>query len=192
VSLGKNAHAQLITDDPFVHVAIWIAGMIAESTEIAFLRSINEFRFREGHEIKMFDAFFVIGDGSFPECLLIDYFADVLKNKIVRTQISICSQAIAFLLRPDDGYAGVLFALEALILTVYATIAIAINAFHFSRTVDTVRFFSARIIFAIACTLSALHNIEERTATHSTLQNNRSPKHRDLRNHNTLTHIDSP
>jgi hypothetical protein len=83
VSLGKNAHAQLLTNDPFVHVAVRIARVVAKSAEIALLRSVNELVFRKGHKIKMLDAFFVIFNRAFSERRLIDDFADVLENEIV-------------------------------------------------------------------------------------------------------------
>jgi hypothetical protein len=83
VSLGKNAHAQLLTYHPFVHVAIGIARMVAKSTKIALFRSINKFAFRKGHKIKMFDAFFGICVRALPERRLVDDFADVLENEVI-------------------------------------------------------------------------------------------------------------
>jgi len=148
VSLGKNAHAQLVTYHPFVHVAIRIARMVAKATEIAFLRGINEFVLRKGHKIKMLDAFFVLLERTPPEGWLVDDFANVLENEIIGVQVGICAQAVALPLCLDDRDIGVLFSLESLILTPDTTIAVA-HTFHFSCTIDTIGIFSARMILAI-------------------------------------------
>ena len=84
VSLGKNAHAQFLTHHPFVHVAIRIARMIAKSTEISFLRRIHELTFREGHEIEMLNAFFIILNRATSKCRLIDDFSDILEYEVIR------------------------------------------------------------------------------------------------------------
>jgi hypothetical protein len=102
VSLGKNAHAQLLTYHPFVHVAIGIARMVAKSTEVAFFRSIDEFAFCQGHKIKVLDTFFGICVRAAPERRLVDDFADVLKNEIIGIQISVCTQPVSLLFGLDD------------------------------------------------------------------------------------------
>jgi hypothetical protein len=98
----------------------------------------------------MLDTFIGILNGAPPERRLIDNFADVLENKIIGVQVSVRPQTISFFLGFNDRNIGVLFALEALILTTFTTVAITISAaFHFRRTVDTVRIFPTRLILAI-------------------------------------------
>jgi hypothetical protein len=149
VPLGKNAHAQLFSHHPFVHIAVWVAGVITEPAEVPFPCRINKLGFIEGHEIEMLDALLVILNGSPTERWLVDNFANILENEVVSTQINIGSQSVALFLSFDYGYVGVLFALEALILTSPATRAISVDAFQFSRTINTIRIFSACLILAI-------------------------------------------
>jgi hypothetical protein len=86
-SLGKYPHTKFFAHNPFINVAIWVAGMIAEPTEITLLSRIYEFTFRERHEIEMLDALFIVLDGSASEGRLVDDFSDVLENEIIWLQV---------------------------------------------------------------------------------------------------------
>ena len=131
VALGKYAHAQFLPDDPFIDVAVRIAGVVAESPKVALFGSIDKLALAQGHEIEMLDALVIILNCSASECWLIDYFSDVLEDKIIWLQVSIYTEAVAFFLSLDHRDVGVLFALEALILAADATIAVAIDTFQF-------------------------------------------------------------
>jgi hypothetical protein len=87
--LGKYSHAKFIAHNPFIDVAIWIAGMIAETTKVTLLSRINELALRKGHKIKMFDALLIVLDSSASESRLVDDFSDVFENEIIRVQVRI-------------------------------------------------------------------------------------------------------
>lgn len=89
--LGKNSHPQFVTNHPFIDIAVGVAGVIAESTQISFLSSVNKFVLREGHEIEMLDALIVVLDGASTKIGFIDNLSNILKNEFMRSQISIGS-----------------------------------------------------------------------------------------------------
>ena len=137
VPFGEDAHAQLILDHPFVHIAVRIARVVAESPEVTLLSRVYELVLAQGHEIEMPDALFIIVKHTFPELYFVDDLANVLVNEVVRSQIPVRAQTVPFLVGLEDRDIGILFELEALILTC-ATASTVPNAFHFGRTVDAV------------------------------------------------------
>jgi hypothetical protein len=84
------------------------------------------------------DPLLVILNGPLSKRRLIDHFADVLENEVVRLQVGIRSQSESFLVGLDDRYIGVLFPLKTLILTSSTTGAVSVNAFHFSCPIDAI------------------------------------------------------
>jgi hypothetical protein len=101
VSLGKNAHAQSLADDPFVNVAVWSARVVTEASKVSLFRGIDEFALRQGHEVEMFDTFLIILDRAPPERGLVDHLADILENEIIGGQVSVHPQAVALFLGLD-------------------------------------------------------------------------------------------
>jgi hypothetical protein len=106
VSRSKNAHAQLLTHNPFVDVAIGIARVIAKPTKITLLRSINNFARGEVHKIKMLETFIGILNCSPTPCWLINDLTQILVNEITIFEISIRAQAVVLLLSFDDRDIG--------------------------------------------------------------------------------------
>ena len=89
LSLGKNPHAQFIADDPLVNIAIRIAGMITEPSKITFFSGINEFIFREGHEIEVLDALIVVLNGPATELSFVDDLTNIFENEFMRIDIGV-------------------------------------------------------------------------------------------------------
>jgi hypothetical protein len=56
----KNAHAQLITHHPLVHVTVGIARVVAEPAKVTFLRCVDKLALCERHKIEMLNAFLVV------------------------------------------------------------------------------------------------------------------------------------
>ena len=65
--------------------------MIAKSTQITLLSSIDKLAFRKGHEIEMFDALIIIRHHATTEAELIDDLSDILVDEIIRIKICISS-----------------------------------------------------------------------------------------------------
>ena len=83
ISLGKDAHAQLIANHPFVDVAIGITGVVAEPTKVAAFGGIDELASTERHEVEVLNAFIIVGDHSFAEGVFGNDLAYVLEDEFV-------------------------------------------------------------------------------------------------------------
>jgi hypothetical protein len=136
-SLGENAHSQSISDYPFVHIAIGIAGVVAKATEITSLRSIDKLALRQRHEVEMLDALFVVLLHSSSKDVFADHFTNIFENEIVRPEISVGTKPESLLLRFDDRNVSILFALETPILTTSTARTVA-NTLHLGGTIDAV------------------------------------------------------
>lgn len=147
--LGKDTHAQLLADNPFVHVAVGIAGVIAEAAEIALLGRIDELVLREGHEVEMLDAFLVILYRALPKGRLVDDLADVLEDKVVGFQVNIGPEPEALFFGLNDRDVGVLPLLKSLVLAPGTAVAFPAHALHLGRAIDAVGIFATRMILAI-------------------------------------------
>jgi len=90
-ALGKDSHPQFIAHHPLVHIAVGVARMIAEATQIAFLSGINELILRKGHEVEVLNPLIVVLDGAPTEIGFVDDFPNVFENEVMRSQVSICS-----------------------------------------------------------------------------------------------------
>jgi hypothetical protein len=82
---SKDSHTKLIPHHPFVDVTVWVAGVIAEASHVALACRIYEFTLVERHEIKVFDAFFIVLMHSSAEGVFTNDLANVLENKVMGT-----------------------------------------------------------------------------------------------------------
>ena len=121
--------------------------MIAKAAQVAFFRRINKFALVKGHEIKMLNPFSIVLSHAPSEVAFIDHLADVLENKLVRSQVGLGTETVPLLFGFDDGYIGVLFSLKSLILTFRATATVA-HTLDLGRAVDTIRILTTCQIFA--------------------------------------------
>ena len=112
--------------------------MIAKPAQISFLSRINKLSLRKRHEVEMFDAFFIILYHAAAKAGFVNNFANILINHLLRRQLCVSPQTVAFLFRLDDRDIRVLVSLEPLVLAVSSAAAIPYT-FHFCRTVDAVR-----------------------------------------------------
>jgi hypothetical protein len=115
--------------------------VIAESTQIASLRRIYKLTLVQGHEVKVFDALFVVLSHPTPELLLSDHLSNILEDQLVRVEIRFRSESEAFFIRFDDRDFCVLFLLEPLIPAVLAALAVS-HALDFGRSVDAIGVFA--------------------------------------------------
>ena len=111
--------------------------MITEPTQIASFRSVDKFALVERHEVEVLDPFLVILLHAPPEDIFANNLANIFKYKVIRSQIGVSAESVAFLDGFDDGDVGVLLLLETLILAASPAPAIP-DTLHFGRTVDTV------------------------------------------------------
>ena len=121
--------------------------MVAEAAKVAFASRVDELTFAQRHEVEVLDALVVVLQHALAELVLINDFANILEDELVRRKIFVCTDAVTFLLRLDYGDVGVLAELETLVLALVAAPAVA-QALHFGRTVDTVRILIASKIQA--------------------------------------------
>ena len=63
--------------------------MIAEATQVTFLRGIDEFTLRERHKVEMLDPLLVVLDHTFPKYRLPNNLPNVLVDEIVSFKISV-------------------------------------------------------------------------------------------------------
>jgi hypothetical protein len=115
--------------------------VVAETTQVAPLRRIDKFSSAEGHEIEVFDPFFIVLSRASPKLGLVDDFADILENELVRSQISLGTETEPFLFCLDDRDICILSALKSLILAFSAAAAVT-HALDFGSAIDTIRIFS--------------------------------------------------
>jgi hypothetical protein len=85
----------------------------------------------------VFDALLIVlshppGKGILPNDL-----ADVFEDEIIRSQISVCAEAVALLLCLKDRDRGILFVLEALVLAIGSALAV-IDTFDLSCAINAV------------------------------------------------------
>lgn len=146
-SFSKYAHAQLLSNNPFVDIAVGVARVIAESTEIALLGGVDKFSLAQGHEIKVLDAFLVVHVHSAAKGLLGDDLANILKDEISRLEVGVGPQAVAFLVGLDDRHIGIEVSSKALVLT-FCSAGTVVLAFHLRGTIDTIRVLAARIVLS--------------------------------------------
>lgn len=144
-ALGKDAHPQLFANDPFVHVTVGIARMIAEPAQITFLGRVDEHIFLQGHEVEVLDALIVVLVSASLKGSHVDHITDVLIDESVGLDIRIGTKTVSFFLRFDDRHRCVLMVLEALILAVGATAAIS-HTFDAGEPVHTVRIRTTRVV----------------------------------------------
>lgn len=145
MSLSEYAHAELFANNPFVDVAIWVAGMITEPSEISLLSSIDKLAFTQGHEIEMLDAFFIVGMHAPTKGGLSNNLANILKYEVSRLEIRISTQPKTFLLSLDYRHVGIEATCEALVLTLCSTAAV-VHTLHLGDSIDAVRTFAAGIV----------------------------------------------
>ena len=119
--------------------------MVAETTEVTFFGSIDEFALAERHEIKVLDSFLIILVHAAPESRLGDDFANILEDEIIGFEVSVCAKSITFFVRFDDRDVAVLFLLKALVLAIGAAPAIS-GALHLGRTIDAVGVFTTGMV----------------------------------------------
>lgn len=96
----------------------------------------------------MLDPFFIVLPHAPSEMPLMDHLADVLEDKLLRSQVGFGAQAISFLFRFYDGHIGVFLSLKPLVLTFSATAAISYT-FDLGCAVDTIRILATSQIFGI-------------------------------------------
>jgi hypothetical protein len=89
----------------------------------------------------VFDPFFIVLSHASPELSLVDDFADILEDELMRSQISLGTETEPFLFRLDNRDICILFALESLILA-FSTAAAVTHALNFGSAIDTIRIFS--------------------------------------------------
>lgn len=94
----------------------------------------------------MFDLLLIVESHTAPKLSLGNDFTDVLEDELVRSQIGLGTEPIAFLFGLDDGDIGIFLSLESLILAVRATSAIT-HALYLGGAVDAVGIFPASSIF---------------------------------------------
>lgn len=77
-----------------------------------------------------------------------NHLSDILVHQVVRFEFLVCTQAVALFLCFDDGYVGVGFPLEPLVLTRIAAVSCCVDdTFEASNAVETV--VSAGIVYAV-------------------------------------------
>jgi hypothetical protein len=99
----------------------------------------------------MLDALLVVFHHPAAKRRLVDDLTDVLEHKVVGLQVSICPQAVSLLFGLDDRDLGILLALEPLVLTAIAAVAVTVDAFDFGGAVDAVRVLTAGVVPVVAC-----------------------------------------
>ncbi len=148
---GENAHAQLVANHPFVHVAIGIARVVAKPAQVALFGCVDKLALGQRHKVEVLDALLVVLDHPIPKRGLVNHLAKVLEHKVIGLQVGIRSQAEALLLGLDDRDLAILFALEPLVLATFPAVAIAIDTLDFCRAVDAVRVLAACVVLVVVC-----------------------------------------
>lgn len=90
--------------------------MVAKATEASLLCSVDEFILPQRHEVEMLNAFLVVLHHATAKGRLVDHLSHILVDELVLVEVRVRAQAVALLLRLDNGYIGVEFPLEALVL----------------------------------------------------------------------------
>lgn len=93
----------------------------------------------------MFDALLIVlshppGKGILPNDL-----ADVFEDEIIRSQISVCAEAVALLLGLKNRDRGVLFMLEALVLAIASALAV-IDTLNLGCAINAVGVFTTSMV----------------------------------------------
>lgn len=144
IALCKDAHAHVLADVPLCDVAVWVTAVVDETSHASLFCCIEVFVLLEHHEVEVRDALVVITSHALVEIVWLDDFTNVLVHERLCWDGSCCSQTEAFLLRLDDFDVGILFALEALILTEFRTPAVFAYAFYLCETIDAAGFVGTR------------------------------------------------
>lgn len=93
-------------------------------------------------EFAVVKTYLVVGQHSFPELSFVDDFANVLENELAGHHVLVGTKTKSLFFRLDDSNVSILFALEALVLTLSAA-ATVVDALHFRVPVDAVGIFAA-------------------------------------------------
>ena len=137
VTLGKNAHSELLAHDPLVDVTVGIARVVTETAQIPPLGRIDKFTLVQRHKIKVLDTIFIVEPHAATELRLGNDFSDVLEYELVRSQVGLGAEAVPFLFRLDDSNICIFSSLESLVLAIGATAAVT-DAFNLGCAVDAV------------------------------------------------------
>jgi hypothetical protein len=120
--LREDAQPLPAVSNPSFRIAIGIARVVAESSQIALLGGIDVFVWAQFHNVFMGDAIIAILAHTCGECLLIDNLPNIFNNEIAG------SSELAVVPGLDKCDFGILLLLKTLILT--CKIAIASGTLH--------------------------------------------------------------
>lgn len=112
--------------------------MINKSAQVSLFRYINKYISAKSYDIDLEDPFPSVGKFTALKFLSIDNLANVLADKLIGFQISVCSETTTFLICLKYCYARVLLPLKSSIPAVISIIRV-VDILYLGRTVETLR-----------------------------------------------------